>query len=89
MGTEVPRVWLADDGEHVWFDHICPYVNPETGINVQEWATSQGFSREHYLPLGPDGWTLVSKDPLTITPSIMCGSCGLHGFFTNGQWVPC
>lgn len=32
-------------------------------------------------------WTLVSLDPLTISPSILCG-CGHHGFVREGAWVP-
>lgn len=32
-------------------------------------------------------WTLVSLDPLTVTPSLLCRLCGDHGFITNGQWV--
>jgi hypothetical protein len=40
-----------------------------------------------------NGWTLVSEEPLTLTPSIRC-SCdldhqgeGQHGFITAGRWV--
>lgn len=39
-------------------------------------------------------WTLVSEDPLTLQPSIAASSgpnmeqC-LHGYITNGEWVPC
>lgn len=38
------------------------------------------------LQLGT-GHTLVSTEPLTITPSILCPDCGLHGFVTDGRWV--
>jgi len=32
---------------------------------------------------------LVSEDPLTIEPSILCpAGCGLHGFIRGGRWVP-
>lgn len=31
--------------------------------------------------------TIVSVDPLTITPSLACEVCGWHGFVTNGRWV--
>lgn len=34
-------------------------------------------------------WTVVSKEPLTLTPSIVCGCNGQHGFITNGVYVPC
>jgi hypothetical protein len=33
-------------------------------------------------------WTLVNEAPITISPSILCRSCGNHGFITNGKWVP-
>lgn len=38
------------------------------------------------LRLG-EGHTIVSENPLTITPSILCPDCGLHGFITDGRWV--
>jgi hypothetical protein len=51
-----------------------------------------------------DGWArmlfggpfhvLVSTDPLTIEPSILCGSigrpdvgCGRHGYIRDGRWI--
>lgn len=33
------------------------------------------------------GHVVVSEDPLTIAPSILCPDCGLHGFITNGAWT--
>lgn len=32
-------------------------------------------------------WTVVSFEPLTITPSILCRICGHHGWITDGRWV--
>lgn len=32
--------------------------------------------------------TLVSRDPLHVEPSILCLSCGDHGFIRDGKWVP-
>ena len=34
------------------------------------------------------GHTIVSDDPVTITPSILC-ECGAHGYVTDGRWVDC
>lgn len=34
-------------------------------------------------------WTLVAADPMTVRPSVQCGGCGLHGWITDDQWVPC
>lgn len=39
------------------------------------------------LPLGPAHWHLEKSDPITITPSILCEACKIHGFITNGEWV--
>jgi hypothetical protein len=33
-------------------------------------------------------WTVVSLEPLTITPSVLCRTCGDHGFITDGRWIP-
>jgi hypothetical protein len=30
----------------------------------------------------------VSADGRTVTPSILCPDCGLHGFLTDGVWHP-
>ena len=39
----------------------------------------------------PDGgivsWELLSVDPITISPSVLCRVCGDHGFIQNGKWV--
>ena len=34
-----------------------------------------------------NGHSITELEPLTVTPSILCGECGLHGFITNGKWV--
>jgi hypothetical protein len=31
---------------------------------------------------------VVSNDPLTLTPSLQCRTCGAHGHVTNGRWEP-
>lgn len=38
------------------------------------------------LPLGSNGWTVQQRTPLTVKPSILCHTCQLHGWITNGQW---
>lgn len=32
-------------------------------------------------------WQVVSWDPLTLTPSLLCMRCGDHGFVRDGKWV--
>ena len=36
---------------------------------------------------GQPEWDLVSLEPLTATPSLLCGICGSHGFIRDGKWV--
>lgn len=31
---------------------------------------------------------VISSDPLTLTPSLKCRTCGAHGEVINGQWEP-
>ena len=33
-------------------------------------------------------WKLISVEPLTISPSLLCRACGHHGFVRGGKWVP-
>jgi len=35
------------------------------------------------------GWQVVSYDPLTLVPSVVCPRCGAHGFIQAGRWLPC
>lgn len=34
------------------------------------------------------GWDVVKRDPLTLSPSIKCRACGHHGHIQAGKWVP-
>lgn len=33
-------------------------------------------------------WQVVSWEPLTLTPSLLCLECGDHGFVRGGRWDP-
>ncbi len=33
-------------------------------------------------------WTVESAEPLTLSPSLLCGLCGDHGFIREKRWVP-
>jgi len=48
-----------------------------------------GPSFINFKPEWKDGWDVVSLEPLTISPSLLCRVCGHHGFVRNGRWVPC
>lgn len=54
--------------------------------------TVQDFIPVKYPGLSPGmqakNWDLVSRDPITLMPSVQYMCCGLHGFVTSGNWVP-
>lgn len=33
-------------------------------------------------------WEVQQWEPLTITPSVLCRTCGCHGWIREGRWVP-
>jgi hypothetical protein len=33
------------------------------------------------------GWDVVSEAPLTLSPSVLCRTCGHHGYIRDGRWV--
>ncbi len=33
-------------------------------------------------------WTLVAREPLTLSPSLRCTACARHGWIRGGKWVP-
>ncbi len=35
-----------------------------------------------------DDHTVESVDPLTVSPSVLCPDCSLHGFIRDGRWQP-
>jgi hypothetical protein len=61
-------------------------------LEALEWRhICQGHPREDAIPLAPywsTGWHMVSVDPLELSPSLLCTSCGAHGFFRGGRWEP-
>ena len=80
-----PYFRLDDDGRHVLWYHWCNHDGIQGDWSVLS-RLPAGTPEEATLPNGR--WGIVSTDPLTVTPSILCGLCGCHGFIRDGQWVP-
>ena len=85
-------VWLDDDHAVTWtFDKgedepcgglIWHRTENDVTSATPGWCVGGFFYRGNHTPL----WTLENKDPLTLSPSILCG-CGHHGFIREGKWV--
>ena len=65
-------VLFYDDGP-ARFEHVCHRVRDDRVLIIAP-------SLENH--------TIVSRDPLTITASIACWDCPIHGWVRDGQWVP-
>jgi hypothetical protein len=42
--------------------------------------------RERYQP--STTWHVESFEPLTLSPSLLCRTCGRHGYIRGGAWDP-
>ena len=80
-----PEVCLADYGRHILWSHECiTFVTNGSGT----WEQAPEWVPDVMLPIStPNGWTVESTEPLTVSPSILCGLCGTHGFWRDGRWV--
>ena len=77
-----PTFALEPDGSHVIWQHDCLVTWTDEPGDQEIIATTMR------IPICLDcGWHVVSKDPLTLTPSLLCTGCGTHGFITDGRWV--
>lgn len=83
-------------GPGTWMSFVVD--RDENTIGIIEWHTcSRGelarcgvyFDNDAYRRFRPDGsrWTVEQEEPLTLSPSILCRTCGHHGYIRNGQWV--
>jgi hypothetical protein len=65
----------------VWIWHNCTAV-----LGPKSVAPGVKFG---WMPTGIGLHTLVSIHPLTITASLVWPECcGLHGYITEGRWIP-
>lgn len=72
-GIEAEIRSIDGEIEGVYYEHAC--------LNGQ---MSPGW-----VPLtGLMAWTIVKREPLTLSPSLLCPLCGHHGFIREGRWVP-
>lgn len=42
--------------------------------------------RRNTATLNNAEWTITQEQPLTVTPSVHCGDCDLHGWITSGEF---
>jgi hypothetical protein len=78
-GAKYTRVIYQDEwvGINEW--HLTPQ-----GDLCGGWVPFAGSA----IPGGGTYWDVLSLDPLTLSPSVLCRGCGHHGFIREGRWIP-
>jgi len=68
----------------------CVYhTNKNDGVSPCVGATPFDLPELRLAELSPGhSWQVLNWEPLTLSPSVLCGHCGDHGFIQNGKWVP-
>lgn len=79
-GVEVCEFRYDPEGQlHIAYRHDC--VNGD--------KPHRAFSA---VPVSESGsardWKLEQREPLTISPSLLCCTCQHHGFIRGGKWIP-
>ena len=73
---------LGSDDRLVGWLHTHPDARTPSGVLCQSFCAVRPLN-------GTPVHQIVSVDPLTLQPSLLCRTCGAHGHVTNGAWEPC
>lgn len=66
------ELWHMEDGT-IRLAHDCKLIGDDRQLRIAFLLSSRH---------------IVTPAPVTITPSILCDDCGLHGWVIAGQWSP-
>lgn len=85
LGHGVTAKWLSGAG-HDRAGLLEQHPRPDTGAACYGTVLFDlPGVQEHF---GQAVWQVTSLDPLDISPSVLCRTCGHHGFIRAGRWVP-
>lgn len=89
MEREVEWVHIVDEPRRL---KLIGYANGEVGFSHRcnggdRWPDGETHIVDPLLQLAEGGHTLTLVDGIpTVTPSILCPDCQIHGFVTDGVW---
>jgi hypothetical protein len=79
-GVEACEFRYAPDGQlHIAYRHDCVNGGKPHRAFAAVPVSAEGSGRD---------WKLDQREPLTLSPSLLCCTCQHHGFIRNGQWEP-
>jgi hypothetical protein len=79
-GHEIEFVSFEDDPKTA----INDYHKKPDGTPCQGFVSFKGGAWAKQFP--DSGWDVISLEPLTLSPSLLCRTCGDHGHIRNGKW---
>lgn len=84
-GHSIEFVAYRDDPKAALNEYHLTSEGVECGgfIALRGRAWEQAFEQQ-----GIQAWDVLSWEPLTLSPSLLCKVCGSHGFIQSGTWVP-
>lgn len=85
-GYSIEPVTAAGDDPERIVGYIERHPRPDTGEECSGFLWTDATSRGYEV--GKPLWTVVMEEPLTLSPSVLCRTCGTHGFIQAGRWVP-
>lgn len=62
------------------------HPRPDDGMPCDGWIAFEGRAWARSFE-GITAWKVESEEPLTLSPSVLCRTCGDHGFVRGGKWV--
>lgn len=65
---------------------LIVYHSTPAGRDCESFAVIDGEVQRQLEP-NRARWQVESWDPVTLSPSLLCGTCGDHGFVREGRWV--
>ncbi len=66
---------------------ITDWHKKADGTWCSGWVAFRGSKWERGFTQGITAWDVLQRDPLTLSPSLLCRTCGDHGFIREGKWV--
>lgn len=78
IGSDI-RILFYEYGS-IGFEHTCTVPDPDPRFKGDSSIRCAPLLNQHKVD---------SYVPLTMTPSVLCLRCQIHGYVTNGEWMPC
>lgn len=89
FGHRVLGRWVTDkDGNKIGINYSHPMPNPPVPGRRCFGGIYFDIPEAREAQHSGGVWQLHSLEPLEVSPSLLCGTCGHHGFIRGGSWVP-